>query len=79
MAEPPGAVTTTSTAPPLSRAGVVTVMLVPVTAVTVPAVPPNETVVSERVSKFVPLMVTDCPPATEPVLGEMVPMVGPSM
>ena len=49
---------------------------VPVTSVTVPEVPPKVTVVSLRLWKLVPVMVTVAPPTVEPVAGEMVVMVG---
>ena len=61
-----GLVTTTGTVP-AAWAGVVAIMVVLVTAVTVAADPPNVTVAPVR--KPVPLIVTDVPPAGDPPEG----------
>ena len=69
-----GSVTVTVTAPALP-AGVVAVMVVLFTKVTlVAAIPANVTVAPE--AKFVPVMVTDVPPAVDPLLGETLVTVG---
>jgi hypothetical protein len=70
---PPAVVTATATAP-ADPAGVVTVIDVAVDAFTVAVTPPKVTDVG--LERFVPLMVTDVPPAADPVLGEMVAMSG---
>ena len=71
---PPGVVTTTSTAP-ATCAGLVTVILVAETTTTlVPAVPPKVTPVAPL--KFVPVNVTDVPPADRPVDGATAVTVG---
>jgi len=54
---PPAVFTTTSTSPGECD-GVLTVMLVEVTAVTVPATPPKVTLVVAKVPKLVPRMMT---------------------
>ena len=67
-------VTVTVAAPELP-AGVVAVMVVLFTKATlVAAVPPIVTVAPA--AKFVPVMVTDVPPAVEPLLGETLLTVG---
>jgi hypothetical protein len=67
-------VTVTVTAPALP-AGVVAVMLVPLTTVTfVAAALPNVTVAP--VAKFVPVIVTAVPPAVDPLVGETLLTVG---
>ena len=67
-------VTTTFTAP-AAWAGVVAVIEVPLTTVTVlAAVPPTVTVAPDR--KPVPVMVTAVPPLTDPELGEIAVTVG---
>ena len=60
-------VTTTGTLFPGACAGVVAIMVVLVTAVTVAAVPPNVTVAPVR--KPVPAIVTGVPPACVPLFG----------
>jgi len=66
--------TTTFTAP-AAWAGVVAVIDVLLTTVTlVAAVPPNVTVAPE--TKLVPVIVTAVPPLVEPELGEIVLIVG---
>ena len=70
---PPAVVTATATAP-ADPAGVVTVIDVGVDVFTVAVTPPKVTDVGEE--RFVPLMVTDVPPAADLVLGEMVAMSG---
>jgi hypothetical protein len=71
---PPGVVTTTSTAL-AACAGVVTVIVVElVTDTLVPAVPPNVTEVAPV--KFVPVMVTEVPPAAGPLFGDTEVTVG---
>src|SRR3982751_5472194 len=63
----PASVTTTSTAP-AAWAGVVAVIVVELTTITVvAATPPNVTV--EGSKKLVPLIVTAVPPVIEPVFG----------
>ena len=70
----PLTVTVTVTAP-AAPAGVVAVMVVLFTTVTfVAAAPPNVTVAPEP--KFVPVIVTDVPPAIEPLLGATLLTVG---
>jgi hypothetical protein len=70
----PLTVTVTVTAPALP-AGVVAVMEVLLTRVTlVAAVPPNVTVASAP--KFVPVIVTAVPPAIEPLFGDTLVTVG---
>ena len=70
----PGLVTVTVTAPALP-AGVVAVMLVPLTTTTfVAAAVPNVTVAP--VAKFVPVMVTAVPPPAGPLLGDTLVTVG---
>jgi hypothetical protein len=71
---PPGVVTSTLTAP-AEWAAVVQLMEVLVTLVTAHEEPPRETVVSPT-AKFVPLIVTDVPPAAGPLLGLMPVTVG---
>ena len=61
-----GLVTTTGTVP-AACAGVVAIMVVLVTAVTVAAVPPNVTVAPAR--KPVPAIVTGVPPTGVPLFG----------
>jgi hypothetical protein len=64
---PPGFVTVTVTAPALP-AGVVAVIVVLFTTTTlVAAVPPNVTVAPT--AKFVPVIVTEVPPAVDPLVG----------
>ena len=71
---PPGLVTVTVTAPALP-AGVVAVIEVLFTTTTlVAAVPPNVTVAPE--AKFVPVIVTAVPPATDPLFGDTLLTVG---
>jgi hypothetical protein len=70
----PGFVTVTVTAPALP-AGVVAVICVPLTTTTfVAALLPNVTVAPE--AKFVPVIVTDVPPAVVPVFGDTLVTVG---
>ncbi len=71
--EPPEVVTTTGTGPATPDAGVVTVIEVAVSAVTVPALPPTVTVAD---NSSVPLMVTVVPPAVGPELGVIRVMAG---
>jgi len=71
---PPGAVTKTLAVPALP-AGVVAVMLVELTTVTlVAAVPPRAIAVAPV--KLVPVMVMVVPPACEPLVGEILVTVG---
>ena len=71
---PSGVVTKTLTAPALP-AGVVAVMLVELSTVTlVAAVPPRVTAVAPV--KLVPVMVMVVPPAVEPLVGEILATVG---
>jgi hypothetical protein len=71
---PPGFVTATVTAP-AACAGVVAVIVVPLTTTTfVAAVPPNVTVAPEV--KPVPVIVTAVPPPTGPLIGETLVTVG---
>ena len=71
---PPGVVTRTLAVPAVP-AGVVAVMVVAVTTTTaVAAVPPNVTAVAPV--KLVPVMVTDCAPASGPDDGLMDVAVG---
>ncbi len=77
VTEPPGVVITTLTVPADARAGVVTVMDVSVFAVIAPvalAVPPKLTKFVPV--KFVPVIVTDCPPASGPAAGTMLVKTG---
>jgi hypothetical protein len=68
---------TTSTAP-AACAGVVTVIVVDVFPVIVAAVPPNVTDVAPL--KFVPVITTPvCPPATGPLFGTTLVIVGPAI
>ena len=70
----PRLVTVTVTAPTLP-AGVVAVIVVPLTTTTfVAAVPPNVTVAP--VAKFDPVIVTEVPPDVDPVFGETLVTVG---
>ena len=70
----PLTVTVTVTAPALP-AGVVAVIDVLLTTTTfVAAVPPNVTVAPA--AKFVPVIVTDVPPAVEPLFGDTLLTVG---
>ena len=70
----PPEVTATVTAP-AACAGVVAVMLVPLTTTTfVAAVPPNDTVAPA--AKFVPVIVTPVPPAVGPLFGDTLITVG---
>ena len=70
----PLTVTATVTAPAVP-AGVVAVILVLLATTTfVAAVPPNVTVAP--VAKFVPVIVTDVPPAVEPLFGDTPVTVG---
>ena len=70
----PFTVTVTVTAPAL-LAGVVAVIVVPFTATTfVAAAAPNVTVAPA--AKFVPVIVTDVPPATDPLFGLTLLTVG---
>jgi hypothetical protein len=70
----PFTVTVTATAP-AACAGVVAVIWVPLTTTTfVAALPPNVTVAPA--AKFVPVIVTDVPPAIVPLLGETLVTVG---
>ena len=72
---PPGVVTCTLAVPAVP-AGVVAVIVVAFTTVTaVAAVPPIVTAVAPV--KFVPVRVTDCPPASGPDLALMDDTVGP--
>ena len=72
----PVLVTVTDTAPAVP-AGVVAVICVALTTVTlVAAVVPNVTVAP--VAKFVPVIVTAVPPAVEPLFGETLLTVGPT-
>lgn len=74
VADPPGVVITTSTAPAVF-AGVTTVTDVALTLVTDrPAVPPKVT--DDVPVKFVPVIVTDVPPAAGPDDGEIPVTVG---
>ena len=67
-------VTTTVTAP-AARAGVTALIVVALTTLTfVAALPPNVIVAPEE--KFVPVMLTDVPPAVVPELGETDVTVG---
>src|SRR5205814_10230592 len=70
---PPGLVMPTDTVP-AACAGVVTVSEVAERAVTVAALPPK--VMLLALSRPVPVMVTAVPPATLPVAGVTVPIVG---
>ena len=71
---PPGVVTKTLAVPALP-AGVVAVMLVELTTVTlVAAVPPRAIAVAPV--KLVPVMVMVVPPACEPLVGEILVTVG---
>ena len=72
---PPGVVTVTSTVP--APDGEVTVIDVAESAVTVPAVVPNLTVVA--FVRLVPVTVTLVPPATGPTLGLTAVTVGAGM
>ena len=70
---PLGSVTATSTAP-TAREGVVTVIEVEESTLTeVPDVPPKLT--AEAPVRFVPVIVTDLPPAVDPEFGEMLVIV----
>jgi hypothetical protein len=70
----PGFVTVTVT-PPALPTGVVAVICVPLTTTTlVAALPPNATVAPA--AKFVPVIVTDVPPAVVPVFGDTLVTVG---
>jgi hypothetical protein len=70
----PGFVTVTVTAPALP-AGVVAVICVPLTTTTfVAALLPNVTVAPP--AKFVPVIVTDVPPAVVPIFGDTLVTVG---
>jgi len=70
----PPTVTVTVTAPALP-AGVVAVICVLLTTVTlVAAVPPNVTVAPD--AKFVPVIVTAVPPALDPLFGDTLATVG---
>jgi hypothetical protein len=73
VALPPGVVTVRFTEPALS-AGVVTVIDVAVSAVTVPAVEPKST--AEALSRPVPVMVTAVPPLIVPLVGVYDVIVG---
>ena len=64
---PPGVVTVTLTAPALPG-GLVTVICVPESAVTLPAAPPKLTLVAPP--RLVPLIVTAVPPAVVPLDGD---------
>jgi len=66
VTEPPVVVTTTDTKP-AARDGVVTVIVVDVADATVAVAPPKVTAVT--VARLVPVRVTVCPPASEPVVG----------
>lgn len=72
----PGTVTSTFTAPVVLREGVVTVTVVLVVPVIVPATPSNVTPVAP--DRFVPVMTTDVPPFALPVLGDRLLIVGQS-
>ncbi len=73
---PPGVVTNTLAVPALP-AGVVAVMVVAFTTVTaVAAMPPIETL--DAPIKPVPVMVTNCPPASGPEVGLMDVTVEPA-
>ncbi|HEY2091287.1 MAG TPA: hypothetical protein VGJ81_05330 [Thermoanaerobaculia bacterium] len=72
---PVGAVTVTSTAP-AAWDGVVTVSVVAVAAVTTAGLPPKVTLVLLVVPKFVPVIVTVCPPLVRPFAGCKAVMVG---
>jgi hypothetical protein len=72
---PPEFVTVTVTAPALTAAGVVAVMVVLFTTTTfVAAVPPNVTVAPA--AKLVPVIVTAVPPAVDPLFGDTLLGVG---
>ena len=74
VAEPPGVVNTTSTAP-AALAGVTTVTEVALTLVSeVPVVPPKVTPVVP--AKFVPVIVTVAEPEVGPLVGEIAVTVG---
>ncbi len=64
-----GLVTTTSTAPAAAWTGVVTSMRVESTKVTVVAASPSKVTLVTPLSKFVPVMVTEVPPAVGPLVG----------
>ena len=73
VAEPPGVVRTTSRAPAVPD-GVVTVTDVAPTMPRVPAAPPIVTPVVPN--RFVPVIVTEVPPATGPLAGDTEAIVG---
>ena len=73
----PVVVCTVMSTTPAAAAGAVTVRLVAVAAVTVPATVPNFTLsLAIVVSKPVPVIVTAVPPMVGPVAGEMAVTVG---
>ena len=74
VAAPPVAVTTTLTAP-AAWAGVVAVICVALFTVKLVALTPPKVTLMTPV-KFVPVMVTDVPPASVPDEGVMLPIVG---
>ena len=73
MLVPWGVVTLTATLPAM-WSGVVTVRLVGVVAVILPAVPPNVTCVAP--SRLVPVMTTLVPPAVVPLAGDTASAAG---
>ena len=74
---PPGVVTVTSTAP-AEPAGLAAVICVALSTVKLAALAePNCTAVAPV--KLVPVMVTDVPPASGPLVGEMLVTVGPGV
>ena len=70
---PPGLITVTVTAPALPN-GVVAVICAPLATTLVAAADPNVTVAPE--AKFVPVMVTEVPPAATPLFGLTLLTVG---
>ena len=70
---PPGVVTVTSTVP-ADSGGLVAVICVAVSLVTAAAAPPNFTAVAP--ARFVPVIVTVVPPATDPQLGPTLTTTG---
>ena len=78
VAEPVSLLVTTTFLAPALPAGVVQVIDVAETTVTdVQALPPTVTVAPA--AKFVPVMVIAVPPAVDPLVGEIDPIVGAEM
>ena len=73
---PPAVVTKTLTAVPAVPAGVVAVMLVGLTTITLVAGTPSMVTTLGPATKLVPVMVMLVPPAAEPLAGETLITVG---